>query len=265
MYTLGINAVYHDVDDIAYSYDPFLLLGKYSDDATITLPLEPSAHPTEWEASWDPRYGSTHWSVLPASAFIVWSTPFWGRNSRLKRSSSSCAGRSCLTGAWKISRTRASRLSCCSSMMSCRRRPNLFPPYSPKRSLCILCIRQQRKSMFNALLYKKHPALYRERIQGTPPWHYYRIVGALLVASIGLCRRSRPLALGGLGVWAYLTGRFCVQRLRRTSRAGASGSHPETGKKARGSIKLIDPTGTYIEATSYVRLPAPHSAHAAPS
>jgi carbamoyltransferase len=47
-----------DVDHIAYSYDPYLLLGPHRDDATIVLPLEPSAHPTpeEWEAAWDPLF-----------------------------------------------------------------------------------------------------------------------------------------------------------------------------------------------------------------
>src|SRR5689334_21668998 len=47
-----------DVDHIAYSYDPFLLLGQHRDDAILTLPLEPSAHPTpaEWESAWDPLF-----------------------------------------------------------------------------------------------------------------------------------------------------------------------------------------------------------------
>lgn len=47
-----------DVDHVAYAYDPFLLLGAHRDDATITLPLEPSAHatPAEWEAAWDPLF-----------------------------------------------------------------------------------------------------------------------------------------------------------------------------------------------------------------
>ncbi len=47
-----------EVDHFAYSYDPFLLLGQRRGDATITLPLEPSAHPTplEWEAAWDPLF-----------------------------------------------------------------------------------------------------------------------------------------------------------------------------------------------------------------
>ncbi len=50
-----------DVDHVAYSYDPFLLLGPYSADATIELPLEPSAHPApaQWEAAWDPLFLSS--------------------------------------------------------------------------------------------------------------------------------------------------------------------------------------------------------------
>lgn len=47
-----------EVDEIAYSFDPFLLLGQHHADATISLPLEPSAHPTpsEWESAWEPLF-----------------------------------------------------------------------------------------------------------------------------------------------------------------------------------------------------------------
>lgn len=47
-----------DIQHIAYSYDPFLLLGQHRDDTILTLPLEPSAHPTpaEWESAWDPLF-----------------------------------------------------------------------------------------------------------------------------------------------------------------------------------------------------------------
>src|SRR5689334_9850578 len=50
-----------DVDHVAYSYDPFLLLGRHRSERTIALPLEPSAHPTpaEWEAAWDPLFLSS--------------------------------------------------------------------------------------------------------------------------------------------------------------------------------------------------------------
>src|SRR5689334_7676613 len=52
----GIRMV--DVDQIAYSYNPALLLGAHAGADTITLPLEPSAHPTpdEWESGWDPLF-----------------------------------------------------------------------------------------------------------------------------------------------------------------------------------------------------------------
>jgi carbamoyltransferase len=51
----------HRVDQIAYSYDPYLQLGRRRGDATIELLLEPSAHPTpaEWEAAWDPLFLSS--------------------------------------------------------------------------------------------------------------------------------------------------------------------------------------------------------------
>ena len=80
-------------------------------------------------------------------------------------------------------------------------------------------IKQQRKSMFNALLYKKHPALYRERVQASPPWVYYAIVGALLGAAIAAVFSLGWLFLVMLGAWALLTASFCARRLRGTSRA----------------------------------------------
>jgi carbamoyltransferase len=51
----GIRLV--DVDHIAYSYDPKLLLGDHANDATITLPLEPSKNPMQgWLSPWDPLF-----------------------------------------------------------------------------------------------------------------------------------------------------------------------------------------------------------------
>ena len=47
-----------EVDHIAYSFDPYLLLDRRHHDTTISLPLEPSAHPVaaEWESAWDPLF-----------------------------------------------------------------------------------------------------------------------------------------------------------------------------------------------------------------
>jgi GT2 family glycosyltransferase len=80
-------------------------------------------------------------------------------------------------------------------------------------------IRQQRKSMFNALLYKKHPLLYRERVQASPPWIYYAIVAALAGATLAAAFSRGWLVLVMLGAWALLTASFCARRLRGTSRA----------------------------------------------
>ncbi|MBA2287017.1 MAG: glycosyltransferase [Ktedonobacteraceae bacterium] len=82
-----------------------------------------------------------------------------------------------------------------------------------------ISLRQQRKSMFNALLYKKHSALYRQRIQAAPPWRYYAIISALLLALAGALSGLWPLALTAFCGWLLLTAHFCLQRLRATSHA----------------------------------------------
>jgi glycosyltransferase involved in cell wall biosynthesis len=80
-------------------------------------------------------------------------------------------------------------------------------------------LRQQRKSLFDALLYKKHPGLYRGEIRAVPPWDYYATVASIAAAIEGAASGSRPLAVAGAASWLFLTGRFCARRLRRTSRA----------------------------------------------
>jgi glycosyltransferase involved in cell wall biosynthesis len=78
---------------------------------------------------------------------------------------------------------------------------------------------QQRRSMFNMLLYKKHPATYVQRVSPGPPWRYYRIIGAIVAALAATLSGYHRLALAAGGAWAFMTGRFCLQRLQRTSHA----------------------------------------------
>src|SRR5204862_5326164 len=56
----GIDLV--DVDQVAYSFDPFLKLGKHRGDATLTLPLEPLAHraPPQRRGAWEPLCRTCH-------------------------------------------------------------------------------------------------------------------------------------------------------------------------------------------------------------
>ncbi len=78
-------------------------------------------------------------------------------------------------------------------------------------------LRQQRKSLFNALLYKKHPRLYRRKIQRNPPWHYYASTAALCLAlGAALGGAAWPMA-AGLAAWLALTARFAALRLHGTS------------------------------------------------
>lgn len=81
-----------------------------------------------------------------------------------------------------------------------------------------ICLRQQRNAFFDALLYKKHPRLYRSRIRRTPPWNYYLIVG-LAFAAVGMLVMGEFLAAGiSILVMLALIGGFAAKRLRNTAR-----------------------------------------------
>lgn len=79
-------------------------------------------------------------------------------------------------------------------------------------------VRQQARNRYNALLYKKHARLYRERLAPVTPWHYYGIVGGLLAALLGVVLERRRVAGIGALAWVALTGRFLLRRLQGTSR-----------------------------------------------
>lgn len=80
-------------------------------------------------------------------------------------------------------------------------------------------VRQQRKAAFDALLYKKHPALFAEHVRPARPTLYYPVVLALGAACIGAATGVVPVAAGGWAAWAALTGAFAARRLRGTSRS----------------------------------------------
>jgi GT2 family glycosyltransferase len=72
---------------------------------------------------------------------------------------------------------------------------------------------------FDALLYKKHPQLYRQKIGAAPRWDYCAIVAALALALVGLAAGSPVLALAGFAAWAVMTALLCRKRLDGTSRS----------------------------------------------
>jgi glycosyltransferase involved in cell wall biosynthesis len=77
-------------------------------------------------------------------------------------------------------------------------------------------ISQQKKIQFDALLYKKHPRLYRERIRASARWDYYAIVACLFAMVAALVWRQPATGLVAGACWFLLTARFCLQRLHGT-------------------------------------------------
>jgi GT2 family glycosyltransferase len=84
-----------------------------------------------------------------------------------------------------------------------------------------ISLRMQRKSMFDALLYKKHPALYRKHIWRTPPLDYYLIVLCVAAALIAAVVGKLVVASLTAVLWAGLMIRFLGRRLRDTSHSPA--------------------------------------------
>lgn len=79
-------------------------------------------------------------------------------------------------------------------------------------------IREQKKSMFNALLYKKYPNLYRQKIQAGPAWHYYIILISFLCLIIAFALEWKWLAIAASALYLLFTGHFIVKRLSNTSK-----------------------------------------------
>jgi GT2 family glycosyltransferase len=82
-------------------------------------------------------------------------------------------------------------------------------------------ISQQKKIQFDALLYKKHPLLYRQKIRAAPRWDYYLTVASLLAAPAGVVLGHAPLAVGAAAVWLGMTARMARARLKDTAKSAA--------------------------------------------
>jgi glycosyltransferase involved in cell wall biosynthesis len=80
-----------------------------------------------------------------------------------------------------------------------------------------LSLSQQRNTFFDALLYKKHPRLYRERIRRTPPWNYYAIVALAAAVPVLLALREVSVAVLTALMALGLVLQLASKRLRNTS------------------------------------------------
>lgn len=75
---------------------------------------------------------------------------------------------------------------------------------------------QQRKVVFDALLYRKHPRLYRQRIRRVPPIEYYAAAASVVAATIAAVTGHPRVALAALAPWLLVTLYLSFRRLRGT-------------------------------------------------
>ena len=82
-----------------------------------------------------------------------------------------------------------------------------------------ICIREEKKGMFNPLLMKKHPELCRQKFRITPPWYYYVMIVCFLAMVAGIVAGAAWLVYPALAVWMILLIDFIRKRLQHTSRS----------------------------------------------
>ncbi len=82
-------------------------------------------------------------------------------------------------------------------------------------------LRQQKNVFYDALLYAKHPRLYRERVRPVPPWDYYLIVALAIAALVLAFAGQPPWAAGSAAAAVLLVLRFAARRLRGSARTPA--------------------------------------------
>jgi glycosyltransferase involved in cell wall biosynthesis len=80
---------------------------------------------------------------------------------------------------------------------------------------------QQKKSQFDALLYKKYPVLFRERVHPRTPLRYYLIITAAFAGGVFALLKLPAAALCAGAIWLFLSTQFCMARLAHTSREPA--------------------------------------------
>lgn len=79
-----------------------------------------------------------------------------------------------------------------------------------------ISLKEQKKSCYNALLYKKHPQLYKERISRTPVWNYYIMIVLFATALISGIANKPWLSTAAFSGWLLLVCLFALKRLRDT-------------------------------------------------
>ena len=81
-----------------------------------------------------------------------------------------------------------------------------------------ISLKEQKKSLYNALLYKYHTDLYKQRISSQPLWNYYAMIILFCFSFVFLTNGLYTAALISLISWISLVADFTLQRLKSTSK-----------------------------------------------
>jgi len=82
-----------------------------------------------------------------------------------------------------------------------------------------ISLREQKKGQYNALLYKKYPELFRNKIQKHPVWHYYIAILLFMTVCIAVVFNASLLAQLAFAGWILSIAIFSWKRLRITRKS----------------------------------------------
>lgn len=93
--------------------------------------------------------------------------------------------------------------------------------HPPRRIAAFANLMAHRNLLFDALLYKKHPRLYRKKIAAVPPLAYYATVAAAVLALAALLAGQFSVAGSSTAAWGMLTASLAARRQRGCARTWA--------------------------------------------
>ncbi|MDT3405301.1 glycosyltransferase family 2 protein [Mucilaginibacter terrae] len=93
---------------------------------------------------------------------------------------------------------------------------NAIVVHPVRSALWGVSIKEQKKTMYDALLYKKHPKLFRKRIRPVSPYLYYAIVVAFVLMLSGMIFQEQNLTITGGVAWLSFTVLFIYKRLNES-------------------------------------------------
>ena len=108
-------------------------------------------------------------------------------------------------------------------------------------------LQQQCKASYDALLYRKFPALYARHVRPGRPTMYYPTVFALVAMLVGAAAKQRDVTIAGAIAWIGLTAWFAAKRLRGTSH------DPRHVAEMVVTSALIPPLSLFWRATGALR------------